>query len=154
MTLFWHVRSPIAPTLLAVALLAAAVWYLRSSPHGESVASARKFIDAGCAAPYGLFIRHESGQWITVAGRFDRRYPDANGRLTHQRFVMSCANGLHLLVVNDVSIGMRVPFVRLARVVVRGQYEWDSQGGLLHFTHRSDSGGVGGWILVKSHIYQ
>jgi hypothetical protein len=48
-----------------------------------------------------------------------------------------------------------VPIIVNRRITVRGQYIWDSQGGLVHFTHRATGGGgSSGWILFAGHIYQ
>ncbi|MBV9279457.1 MAG: DUF3465 domain-containing protein, partial [Chloroflexi bacterium] len=36
--------------------------------------------------------------------------------------------------------------------VVRGQYVWNAQGGLIHFTHHG-TGSESGWILVRGKLY-
>jgi hypothetical protein len=142
------------PSAIAIALFIAAIWYVRSSSTGETVSDAKRFAGVGCAVASDLFRRHESGEWVTLSGVIQERLGDTYGRFQHQRFILGCANGTHILVVNDVSIGQRVPLVLHGRVTVRGQYVWDSQGGVVHFTHHADDGGKSGWILLGSHVYQ
>lgn len=149
-----QLRAPFAPILLALALIAAALWYVRTSHRLESASDARRYTHAGCTVAVAQFARHASGAWLTVSGGVQRVLPDSTGRLRHQRFILGCATGFTLLIVNDVSIGTRAPVTAGAHVVVRGQYEWDSEGGLLHFTHHAEGGGTGGWILLGSQVYQ
>jgi hypothetical protein len=149
-----RIRSPVLPSAIAVALFVAAVWYARSSTTGETVHDAERFAGAGCTMAADMFKRHQSAQWVTLSGVIQRRLNDTYGRFQHQRFILGCAKGLHVLVVNDVSVGQRVPIVARSRITVRGQYVWDSQGGLVHFTHHADGGETSGWILFGSHIYQ
>jgi hypothetical protein len=102
-----------------------------------------------------MFNHQQSGEWVTLSGKVRRPLADTDGRYEHQRFIVQCADGLHVLVVNDVSLGHRVPINVDRRITVRGQYIWDSQGGLVHFTHRANGGGASsGWILFSGHIYQ
>jgi Protein of unknown function (DUF3465) len=91
--------------------------------------------------------------WITVAAPVVRLLPDEYGRLQHQRFIIRCQSGQTVLIVNDVTLGQRVPVQRGAFVVVRGRYVWNSQGGLIHFTHHDSGPGTGGWILLDRRIY-
>jgi hypothetical protein len=142
------------PSAIAIALLVAAIWYVRTSSMGETVTDAKRFSDVGCGVVSDLFRRHRSGEWVTVSGVVQSLLGDTYGHFQHQRFILGCANGAHILVVNDVSIGQRVPLAVHGRVTVRGQYEWDSEGGLVHFTHRANGGGNNGWILYGSRIYQ
>jgi hypothetical protein len=149
-----HVRSPFLLVAIAICLFVAAIWYARSSHSQESVAGARQFAHVGCVSAATLFHQHRSGRWLTLSGTVGRTLSDAYGRLHHQRFILRCQDGMTILIVNDVSLGQRVPVVPRARIAVHGQYEWDSQGGLVHFTHHENGAGPGGWILFGSRVYQ
>ncbi len=59
-----------------------------------------------------------------------------------------------ILVVNDVTVGQRVPIANHAQVAVRGQYVWDRQGGMVHFTHYGNGAEPGGWILYGFRLFQ
>ncbi len=152
-TLRRQVRSPFLLTAIAIGLFAAALWYARSSSARESLAQAKAFSRVGCGPAYGFFGQHRSGAWVTVSGKISGILGDSYGRFRHQRFTLGCSNGLTILIVNDISVGQRAPVAARGRVTVRGQYVWDSQGGLVHFTHHADNG-PGGWILYANHVYQ
>lgn len=149
-----QLRSPVLPILLALGLIAAALWYVRTSRRLEPASDARRYTHVGCTSAAAQFAHHASGAWLTVSGGVQRVLPDSSGRLRHQRFILGCGTGFTVLIVNDVSIGTRAPVAPGEAVVVRGQYEWDPQGGLLHFTHHAQGGGTGGWILLGSQVYQ
>jgi Protein of unknown function (DUF3465) len=135
-------------------LLVAAVWHIRSSNVGESLQDAQHSANAGCSAARDMFDGRQSGQWVTLSGEVQRLLGDTYGHYEHQRFILQCADGLHVLIVNDVSVGQRVPIMVHHRIAVRGQYIWDAQGGLVHFTHRANGGEPGGWILFAGRVYQ
>lgn len=107
-----------------------------------------------CQAARAAFDQHRSHVWLTVGARVDRLLADAHGRYTHQRFIVQCASGQTVLVVNDVSIGQRAPVSVGDAVTVSGEYIWDSKGGLIHFTHHDPEHALpGGYIRVGGHQY-
>jgi hypothetical protein len=108
---------------------------------------------AGCSRLESAFSHHASGEWLSMSGRVSRLLPDQNGRYLHQRFIVRCTSGLTVLIVNDVSIGKRAPVRPGAEVAVAGQYIWNRQGGLIHFTHHASGGQPGGWILYAGRLY-
>src|SRR5439155_33602 len=55
---------------------------------------------------------------------------------THQRFIMQVSGSSQtLLIDNNVDIGKRVPVATGDGVTIHGEYVWNDQGGLVHFTH-------------------
>jgi hypothetical protein len=108
----------------------------------------------GCSDAAGAYGHRRSHVWLTISAPVSRLLPDADGRLRHQRFIVRCPSGLHVLIVNDVSIGERAP-VRLGEsVAAHGEYVWNDLGGLVHFTHHSQGGSQNGWILAAGRVYQ
>lgn len=140
-------------TAVLVSVLAASVAYLRTRPSGPSANSAAKEAAVGCRVVHRDFVQHRNGVWVTLDAAIIRILPDATGRYRHQRFVVLCPGGETVLIVNDVSIGRRVPVIVGGAIGVRGQYIWNAQGGLVHFTHHSDTGGSAGWILWHGRVY-
>lgn len=138
--------------LLLAALVAGIVW-LRLQPRTVSLRVAERGQAAGCASAAEDFRDRRDGVWITVAARVERALPDSRSRYRHQRFILRCPSGQTLLIVNDVSIGQRVPVALGRRAVVRGQFIWNALGGLIHFTHHDPEGGQGGWILYGGKVY-
>ena len=59
-----------------------------------------------------------------------------------------------LLIDNNVDIGKRVPVANGDDVVVHGEYVWNDQGGLIHFTHHDPAHThEDGWIELKGARY-
>lgn len=121
---------------------------------GASAAGPASTHISGCSQVAADFKQHRSGIWAGFSGRVTRLLADAHGRYTHQRFITACASGQTIEVVNDISIGTRVPVVVGGQVTVRGQYIWNDLGGLVHFTHHDPEGGPGGWIRYGGRTYQ
>jgi hypothetical protein len=74
----------------------------------------------------------------------------------HQRFIVRLASGQTLLVAHNIDIAPRVTSLQVGdQVAFKGVYEWNDQGGLIHWTHRDPSGShVAGWIKHDDHTYQ
>jgi Protein of unknown function (DUF3465) len=136
-------------------LLIGSLLLLRHGSQGKSISlrDAQHSAGVGCSQVTAPFDRHESDVWLSISGKVSRILPDELGQFRHQRFTVSCPSGQTVLIVNDVSIGQRVPVHGGASVIVRGQYIWDPQGGLLHFTHHAQGGGQSGWIEFQNTVY-
>ena len=75
---------------------------------------------------------------------------------THQRFIIRLAGATQtVLVDNNVTIGRRAPVSNGDDVIVHGEYVWNDQGGLIHFTHHDPAPAhEGGWIELHGTRYQ
>ena len=63
-------------------------------------------------------------------------------------------SGQTLLVAHNVDIAERVPVGIGDRVEFRGLYEWNPQGGVVHWTHRDPQGGEEeGFIRFRDRTY-
>jgi molybdopterin converting factor small subunit len=74
----------------------------------------------------------------------------------HQRFLLRLDNNQTLLVAHNIDLAPRIENLRTGdRVSFFGEYEWNNQGGVLHWTHH-DPGGrhVGGWLRHRGRTYQ
>jgi hypothetical protein len=74
----------------------------------------------------------------------------------HQRFIIRLAGSTQtVLVDNNVTIGQRAPVLQGNDVSVHGEYVWNDQGGLIHFTHHGPAHThEGGWIELSGVRYQ
>jgi len=91
---------------------------------------------------------------VTVIARVKKLLPDDNRGLQHQKFLLVLTNGTTILVANDLTYGERVPVAPGDLVTVHGEYIWNRLGGLIHWTHRSDTPRhESGWIEFKGQTY-
>jgi hypothetical protein len=102
------------------------------------------------------YAQHLSNIEVTAQGSVTRLLADETGPAgTHQRFIVRMSGSTQtLLVDNNVNIGKRVPLAVGDDVVLHGEYVWNEQGGLVHFTHHDPAHThEDGWIEVRGVRY-
>jgi hypothetical protein len=74
----------------------------------------------------------------------------------HQRFIVRLASGQTILVAHNIDIAARVNGLRVRDTVAFfGVYEWNEEGGTIHWTHRDPAGEhVDGWLRHGGRVYQ
>ena len=110
----------------------------------------------GNAAVDRAYAQHLSSLEVTAEGAVTRLLSDDTGPSgTHQRFIVQLAGSTQtLLIDNNVDIGKRVPVAAGDAVVVHGEYVWNDQGGLIHFTHHDPAHThEDGWIELRGLRY-
>ena len=103
------------------------------------------------------YADHRSPVEVTAEGAVISVLTDESGPSgTHQRFIIRLAGATQtVLVDNNVTIGQRAPVASDQQVTVHGEYVWNAQGGLIHFTHHDPAPGhEGGWIVLNGVRYQ
>jgi Protein of unknown function (DUF3465) len=87
---------------------------------------------------------------VQVAGRgvVANILKDDNDGSRHQRFILTLPSGRTLLVAHNIDLAPRVePLNAGDTIAFAGEYEWNSKGGVLHWTHRDPAGRhPGGWL--------
>jgi hypothetical protein len=120
------------------------------------VAASCGAVVTGNAAVERAFVQHLSGIEVTAEGSVTRVLSDDTGPSgTHQRFIVQVKGSAQtLLIDNNVDIGKRVPVSTGDDVVVHGEYVWNDQGGLIHFTHHDPAHThEDGWIELRGLRY-
>lgn len=81
--------------------------------------------------------------------------PDDTEGLPHQRFLLILDNGSTVLVAHDIKYAPRVPIQAGDLVTIKGEYIWNRRGGVVHWTHHSDTPRhEGGFIEFGGNRYQ
>ena len=82
--------------------------------------------------------------------------PDDRKGSRHQRFILELDSGQTLLVAHNIDLAARISSLTKGdRVSFFGEYEWNAQGGVLHWTHHDPRGRhVDGWLEHKGRRYQ
>jgi hypothetical protein len=139
--------------LVAVVVLGLLAWqYFNPEPDAYHTAvtaeSAENVVQSAYAA-------RRSGVWMEVRGQISRMLPDDNDGSRHQRFILDVGNGHTVLVSHNIDLADRIPVELGDALVLRGRYEWNDRGGVIHWTHH-DPGGFekGGWIELDGKRYR
>lgn len=119
----------------------------RPPPPGDAKAGERAIQDA--------FRAGRSDVWATVDVEVLQLWRDDTIGSKHQLFLAKLASGLTLKISHNISLAPRVP-VRVGDWVrIRGEYEYNEKGGVLHWTHHDPRGRRrGGWIHHKGRTYK
>lgn len=91
-----------------------------------------------------------------VPGTVESILPDDLEGDRHQRFVIRISREQTLLVVHNIDIAPRLSTLRKGdRVSIKGEYEWNERGGLIHWTHKDPrSSHEDGWIDFNNVRYE
>ncbi len=98
----------------------------------------------------------QSGTVMTIDAQIVKSLPDDNEGSRHQRFLIRTPSGQRLLVAHNIDLAQRVKNpVRGEPIRIRGQFEWNDKGGVLHWTHHDPRGNHDdGWIEYQDRRYQ
>ncbi len=102
------------------------------------------------------FERRQSNIQVRGAGEVSRLLADDDNGSRHQRIIVRLTSGQTVLIAHNIDLAPRVDGVRPGdQVAFYGEYEWNPQGGVIHWTHRDPAGQhVAGWLEVGGRRYQ
>ncbi len=81
------------------------------------------------------YAEQANDRWIDATLEVVRLLPDDNDGNRHQRFIARTTSGQTLLIAHNIDLAQRVPVAPGDEVRVRGVYEWNERGGVIHWTH-------------------
>jgi hypothetical protein len=149
--------------LLAAAILAVTVVGVMcygcsttAGPAGTGADSTATSANAGDAVLARAFAERAGNLEVEGQGTVTRLLADDTEGAGHQRFIVQLASGQTLLVAHDIDIAPRVGSLQVGDTVsFKGEYAWNAQGGLIHWTHHDPTGShVAGWIKHNGRTYQ
>jgi hypothetical protein len=132
-------RQRLVLTIVGIAVLAVVTWTQRAP-----VDSAPGSSDAIAEA----FRNRTSNVQVSGVGVVRRILPDDNEGSRHQRFILELSNGQTVLVSHNIDLAARLSSLdRGDSVEFFGEYEWNADGGVIHWTHHDPARRhVGGWL--------
>lgn len=134
--------------LVLIALLAGGC-----SPATPRIANGSRAADQEIA---NAFKSRQTGVEVQDIGTVTRLLSDDMEGGRHQRFVLRLASGQTLLIAHNIDIAPRLAPLSVGDVIeFRGQYAWNDQGGVVHWTHHDPSGRhPAGWLKRGDTVVQ
>jgi len=93
---------------------------------------------------------------VSGSGKVSRILRDDNEGSRHQRFILRLSSGQTLLIAHNIDLAPKINTLQKGDVVqFFGEYEWNSKGGVVHWTHHDPGGShVGGWLVHNGRKYE
>ncbi|MFZ3173566.1 MAG: DUF3465 domain-containing protein [Thiobacillus sp.] len=112
--------------------------------------------DGNDAAIENAFSNRLGSQLVEGKGTVVKMLADDNDGSRHQRFILRLDSGRTLLISHNIDLAPRIDGLRTGDTVAfYGEYEWNSKGGVIHWTHHDPQGRhPAGWIRHDGRTYQ
>lgn len=99
--------------------------------------------------------QQRSNVWVIAEGRVKRVLSDDDNGSRHQRFILILDPGQTVLIAHNIDLAPRIPLQNGDNIRLRGEYEWNPKGGVIHWTHHDPgSKNNGGWIEYQNQLYR
>jgi len=114
----------------------------------QSIAGDQQIADA--------YQNQQSNVQVAGSGAVIRILPDDTEGSQHQKFILNLQSGQTLLISHNIDLAPRMDALREGDTVgFYGEYEWNPQGGVVHWTHHDPGGShEDGWLKHKGATYQ
>lgn len=144
-----------ALTAISATALVALYWFLQPpGPAAEPPSIAPEELRSPFQTPAGFSA--SEGDWSTVIGTVERTLSDDRDGSAHQRFILRLDDGRTLLISHNIDLAPRLEGLQKGeRLTVRGVYQWNDRGGVIHWTHHDPEGKQpGGYIERQGRRYR
>lgn len=143
--------------VVVVIVLLAGFYGLAQRQEGSSVGTpARAPQTIGDDRITRAFQQHANDLPVRGRGEVVRLLSDDVDGSRHQRFIIRLESGHTLLIAHNIDLAPRVDALDTGdSVEFSGIYEWNSKGGVVHWTHHDPQDRrPGGWIKHGGRKYQ
>ena len=115
-----------------------------------------KQTSASDAQLYDAFVNHSRDVSVEGSGAVEKILTDDLDGSRHQRFILRLSTGQTILIAHNIDIAPRVAQLRVGdNVIFSGRYEWNPQGGVVHWTHKDPQNKhTDGWLKYQGKVYQ
>ena len=97
-----------------------------------------------------------NGFQVGGSGKVIEILPDDNQGSRHQRFILKLEASQTLLIAHNIDLAPKIENLKVDdHINFYGEYEWNSKGGVIHWTHHDPNGQhEGGWLNHGGKMYQ
>lgn len=167
-----RVKRKLVIAVVALAITAAVDYYRKHSHSGSSDATAQVTYQHDAKNSTGSSPKiqdtqtvinkirraadsQQSGWWLTTQAKVIKILKDDTKGSRHQKFLIKLAPDVTLLVAHNIDLAPRVPLSKGDTIKIRGRYEWNNRGGVIHWTHHDPKGRKkDGWIYHDKKYYK
>ncbi len=137
---------------IIVLLICAYIGWSQFSQFDDSAA----FANQNDTVLSNAFNERLSGVQAEGNGTVIKILSDDNEGSRHQRFILKLQSGQTLLIAHNIDLAPRLSNLREGDTVAfNGEYEWNSKGGVIHWTHHDPNGyHEAGWLKHNGQTYQ
>ena len=102
------------------------------------------------------FETNASKVQVEDEGVVTRLLADDTSGIPHQRFIVRIAAGQTVLIEHNTDIAPAIKDLKVGdSISFSGEYIWNQQGGLVHWTHHDPEGRhPSGWLKHNGMVYQ
>lgn len=147
--------------LIAPAIALAYIGYSQYEPgiHAGAASQVEAFADEKSLSNSALkdaFEQRKSSLLVKGRGQVIKLLPDDHKGSRHQRFIVKVNPQQTVLIAHNIDLAPRIEYLAEGdEVIFSGEYEWNSKGGVVHWTHHDPQGRhPGGWLQHEGQIYQ
>ncbi len=122
----------------------------------EGAAAAAQPAAVDGQALQAAYASRSSDVLVRGSGTVVKVLPDDTKGSAHQRFILEVGSNHTVLVAHNIDLAPRIDGLRRGdKVEFAGEYEWNAQGGVLHWTHHDPAGRhPGGYLRHQGRRYE
>ena len=146
-------------SIIVIAAIAYGVNQQKNSPTKSTSSSQSTSSSRASSSDQTLqsaYRNKQSDLQVTGLGSVIKILPDDTKGSKHQKFILKLASGQTILIAHNIDLAPRINSLRTGDTVsFNGEYEWNSKGGVIHWTHH-DPGGrhEDGWLKHNGEVYK
>jgi hypothetical protein len=103
-----------------------------------------------------LYEFQQSDTQVQGVGEVIRVLSDDNQGSRHQKFILRLDSRQTILVAHNIDLAPRIPNLNVGDIVeFNGEYEYNSKGGVVHWTHHDPRNNhEHGWLKHQGRLYK
>lgn len=139
---------------LAIAIAVAIYGYVENSSNSTAAVTQQR--ETSDQMLHNAYKNRQSDIQAKGSGVVIRILSDDTRGSRHQRFILRLSSGQKLLITHNIDLAPRVTSLQKGDTVeFNGEYEYNTKGGVLHWTHRDPNRRhEDGWLRHRGRIYQ